>query len=102
MTRATISNRALADLKDIVNYSVVTWGENQAFSYREELGAVIDRLGDFPERGRRQPKLGQNIHRLVHESHVLIYQRVSDNEVVVLRVVHGNRRLTRRLLAEPD
>lgn len=97
--RVTISEQARANLRSIYAHSYAQWGEEQATRYDDALDAAIDRIGDHPNIGKRLPHLGPSVHRLVCQSHVIVYERVSDDEIEILRIVHGNRRLTKRLLA---
>ena len=100
--KVTVSGNADADLLLILTKSIESWGANRAVEYRLGLNASIAMLGDHPEIGKRLPNLGSNVRRQVYESHIIVYENTSDGQVLILRVVHGSRRLTKRLLSGPD
>jgi toxin ParE1/3/4 len=51
-------------------------------------------LSQFPERGAPREELGARIRMLV-EGHYLVFYRVDEDAVRVVRVLHGSRDLTR-------
>lgn len=66
--------------------------------------ALVDRLVDsvlilieHPRAGEARPELGRDVRRVVEAPYLLFY-RVTDDEVEVIRVLHGARRITRRMM----
>jgi toxin ParE1/3/4 len=55
------------------------------------------RLVDYPNLGRARPELGPDIRTLLVEQHLVLYS-VTDDEVLVLRVLHERRDLTDDML----
>jgi toxin ParE1/3/4 len=89
-----LSRRARTDLRDIQGYSLANWGEQLWAEYEEALAQALAVIMEYPESGRRRPELGEGLRSYPVREHI-IYYRVSDEAVLVLRVQH-NRRDPRR------
>jgi toxin ParE1/3/4 len=97
VTRIIVSPEAQADFIDIVSYLEKRGGRLVALRYAERLAELYDQLALFPETGAARPKLGANIRiRIVHPF-VVIYRYTAD-QVDILRIVRGSRRITRKMI----
>ena len=99
-----LSQDAEDDLIDILAYSIANWGEARANAYKASLFKVFRELADFPALGRRRDEFGPGTRSLVSGRHVIVY-RVTDDEIIVARIVHVRRgldRLMRRRASDPD
>jgi toxin ParE1/3/4 len=98
MTRIVISPRADADVDDIVNYLARRGGISVVQRYLEAFDAVYARLEQFPGSGPSRSRLGPLSRVAVVSPYVIIYDwgRAADT-VIVLRVVRGSRKITRKL-----
>jgi toxin ParE1/3/4 len=81
------SNRALADLDSIVDYTIRTWGEVQAARYLAQLETASQQLTESPALGRRCENVRPGLWRIEVASHVLFFRRV-DDDVLVCRILH--------------
>lgn len=70
----------------------------------DSAGPLVDRLiervrllPDRPEAGARLPPLGPGIRRLTEAPYLILY-RVAGEEVQIVRILHGARRITRAAL----
>ncbi|MBL6653317.1 MAG: type II toxin-antitoxin system RelE/ParE family toxin [Reyranella sp.] len=68
-----------------------------AVAYFERFSATFDRIATFPDSGAPRPRLGSTVRLAVVHPYVVIYRRSHDG-VEVMRVLHGRRNITRRLL----
>jgi toxin ParE1/3/4 len=67
--------------------------------YRALFRRLYERLTDFPKSGAPRPKLGPDIRIGIVSPYIVIYRYdEADNSVVILRIVHGRRRITGKLL----
>ena len=82
-----LSPDANLDLVDILLHGLSTWGGRQAATYEAEIDRALERIGAFPELGRRREDLGPGYRAHRVRQHVLIY-RIEDAAVIVLRIVH--------------
>jgi toxin ParE1/3/4 len=92
--RLELTHRSRADLRDILTYSISTWGNEIAENYRAKLVKSMGRIAEYPEIGSEHPELGPNIRTYPIGEHVVIYTN-RPNSVSVLRVVHIRRNLSR-------
>lgn len=95
-----LSRRARNDFRDVEVYTLERWGEQQWAEYEEALAQAFDTIEEYPDLGRQRPELGTNLRSYVVREHV-IYYRVSDTSVLVLRIRHGRTDPRRTLRNAP-
>jgi len=67
---------------------------------RASLEALYDRLAVHPDSGAPRPAYGQHVRIGLVWPYVVVYRHVPNSDLVgVIRVVHGSRHITRKLLA---
>ncbi len=54
----------------------------------------------YPLSGNRRPKLGTRVRIAVVRPYIVIY-RTNEDDVMIMRVLHGRRKITRHTLTEP-
>jgi len=101
MARVIIAPSAAADTDSIFDDLAAKAGWRTAVKYNDLFESLYDRLGDHPGIGALRPAIGQNIRIGIVSPYIVIY-RYSEREdtVTVLRLVHGRRRITGKLLSE--
>lgn len=99
MARVTVTAPADADTANILTELAREAGFNTAAKFNFRFEKLYDRLADHPDSGPLRPKLGRHIRIALVLPYVVIYRHVEGNDTVsILRIVHGRRRVTRRLL----
>jgi toxin ParE1/3/4 len=81
------SRRAEADLLNIGDYTLRTWGKTQAARYIRELQICCQTLADNPALGRLCDDVRPGLHRLEHAKHVVFYRRERGG-ILVYRILH--------------
>jgi toxin ParE1/3/4 len=99
MARLTVSPQAELDAAEIVDLLVREAGVDVARRYRQSFDDIFARFAVFPESGAPRPRLGRHIRIGVVSPYLVIYELESDH-VMVLRIVDGRRKITRRLVRE--
>ena len=100
MIEVVVSPQARGDLLDIIRYLADIASPATAEAWDRKLWQAIDELSEFPGSGAPRPRLGSNARIRIVGPYVAIYEHVRGSGVlVVLRVVHGGRKITRKLLA---
>ena len=90
MTLVVISDAARIDLDDIWLY-IATDSPTNADRFLDRLVEVATgTLAVAPLSGREREELGEGLRSLPVESYLIFY-RVKDNAVEVLRIIHGAR-----------
>ncbi len=85
--RLVVSDRAVDDLNQIFDYL----NPLNPAAARNQLAAISDKFGQiarFPFIGRERPAFGSEIRSSVSGSKVIFY-RVGEDRIVILRVVDG-------------
>jgi toxin ParE1/3/4 len=88
MTGYLLTPAAQADLGQIWDYSVRTWGEAQAERYVLSIRDACQALADGSKQGRSIDDIRPGYRKLAVASHLLFY-RVTDNGLIdVVRILH--------------
>jgi toxin ParE1/3/4 len=99
MARIVITPLAGIDTRGILLDLAGLAGRATAAKYAGLFEQLFDRLEDHPASGAPRPALGPQIRFGIVPPYIVIYQHAEvDDTVTVLRVVHGRRRITGRLL----
>ncbi len=88
-----ITPNARADLDELWN-SIAQHNIDHAEKFMQRLNYRILSLAQFPETGTPRPEIYEGL-RLLVEGNYLVLHLVCDGIVIILRVVHGARDLTR-------
>ena len=97
MTRVVVSAQANDDLAEILQHLTAEAGPRVALDYRERFRAFYRLLSNHPDIGPPRPGLGRAIRIGVVDPYLAIYRR-DRSAVIVLRIVHGRRRITGSML----
>lgn len=99
MASISISERARLDMDEIIDYSGLAAGPKVAEDDARRFDADIDMIVEFSGIGAPRPRYGRGI-RMIAERPYLIFYEAAGHNVLVLRVLDGRRRITRKLLRE--
>ena len=101
MARIIVTESASVDEAAILNDLNTKAGLQTVVKFRTLFRNLYDRLGDHPDIGAPRPAFGQNIRIGIVSPYIIIYRHsAEDDTVTMLRIVHGRRRITGKLLAE--
>ena len=89
------SRAAKADLAKIWRYSVATWGAVQANSYARKLQAAGSEVSTGRRIGRKS-SAQDGIFKIRCGSH-MIYYRMTEDEVEIIRILHGKQDVERHI-----
>jgi plasmid stabilization system protein ParE len=99
MTNLVVSEDADADLGEILAYLEREAGPRVAESYGRKIGECLARLVEFPGIGTRRPALGTDTRIGIVRPCILIYDYAAATDTLtLLRIVHGKRNITARLI----
>jgi toxin ParE1/3/4 len=88
MSSYSLSPEAKKDLLDIHAYTQNKWGRQQAQKYIDALEKRCDELAQSPHLGRERPEIKPDYRSIADGKHVIFY-RVGDSGIEILRVLHG-------------
>ena len=96
MPRSRLSSRAESDLSEIADYTIETFGIEQARCYMDGLEACFQTLADKSLDGHSADGLAPRLRRFRHQSHMVFY--IPDEEgVFIVRVLHQSMDFQRHL-----
>ena len=90
-----LSGLARADLEDIRDYTIRTWGRDQWLVYYRQLVTAFDRIGADPDTGRDRSLFVPDIRSVNGRRHVIFFKQLdaADGAPVILRIVHQRRNI---------
>jgi toxin ParE1/3/4 len=95
-----LSRLARLDPFEIADYTLETWGEEQAYRYLDDLDACLKRLAESPGTGRPCDHLRPGYRRLEHEKHVIFY-RTETEDIFIVGILHERMMPRPYLLDDP-
>ncbi len=99
MARVIVTASADADTASILADLASGGGYVLASKFNRRLEALYDRLADHPDSCQTRPKLGPHIRVGVVFPYLVVYRHVVGDDIVsIIRVIHGRRQITRKLL----
>lgn len=99
LNRYVLSIEADADLEEIFDYTNLHFGEKQAVAYLMDLEAVFNQLILEPEIGRKRKEIKEGLFSITQQKHVIFY-RILEDCIRVVRVLHGRKDLPRNFKNE--
>lgn len=95
MIRLRTSPRAEEDLRDIGDF-IAQDNIDAAISFVERLRRRCNELVPFPAVGRKRDEVRGGYRSVTEGEYVILYQVVED-ELVIVRIIHGKRDLGKAL-----
>lgn len=87
MSRYQLGPKGTTDLAEIFDYTVDTWGEQQAERYIDELARCFQLLADSPGLGRACDLISPGIRRYEQGKHVIFF-KPERSGIIVSRILH--------------
>ncbi len=87
MAELRLRAAADADLVDILDYSIATFGHRVALEYAGSFETAFDLLRRHPEAGQLRSDIESPIHCLHHRRHRIFYDLEGDT-IWVVRILH--------------
>ena len=82
-----LTDEAARDVEEIIEYSVINIGADQAQHYFEALKECIELLADNPRIGHTAEDILPDYLRFPFESHVIFY-KIFSSSILVVRILH--------------
>ncbi len=93
------ARRAELDILEIGLVLEAERGAVFAVNYLRGMRERIESLSEMPRQTRERKELGHGHDALILTPYIVFYQ-VADNTVLVKRVLHGSRKITKRMFGE--
>jgi len=96
MAEYRLASRAEADLAKIADYTIETFGIEQARRYRDAFETCFGNLAKNPHLGRSAERLAPGLRRWEHGSHLVFYVE-DERGVTIVRILHARMDAPRHL-----
>jgi toxin ParE1/3/4 len=101
MARVIVTSSADADVHAIQVDLAKAAGIHIAANYTALFENLYDQLAAYPDCGAPRPGLGKDIRIGIVLPYIIIYRHhEADDIVTVLRIVHGHRNITAKLISD--
>lgn len=97
MAKYHLSNKAVDDLTEIWNYTFDQWSEKQADKYYLLLLDSCQEIAENPENGKKYDIVRDGLFGCRSNLHIIFYNILSNNEIEVIRILHGRMDLKAKL-----
>jgi len=97
MFHFTLSNMAVADLKEIGRYTQKHWGREQRNTYLAMLDARFRQLAVDPLTGKECSDIRNGYRKHSAGSHIIFYRQTSNDTIEIVRVLHKRMDIEQRL-----
>lgn len=88
MAKYRLSNKAVADLAQIWNYTFDKWSENQADKYYQILLDNCNEVALNPDLGKTYFIIIENLLGFRAGRHIIFYQKIKETEIEIIRILH--------------
>jgi toxin ParE1/3/4 len=85
-----LTSRAESDLTEIADYTIETFGIEQARRYRDALESCFQMIADNPKLGRSADRFAPKLRCYDHQSHVVFYM-IEAQRALIVRILHESR-----------
>jgi toxin ParE1/3/4 len=92
--RIELSQQAKEDFRDILSYTLTTWGESQLAKYRASINEALHVILQNPFAGRPSVKPPLNVLAVEHHR---IFYRTTNDTIYVVRILHERMDMSRHL-----
>lgn len=90
--RLELTEPAQEDYRDLLSFTLQTWGEEQLAKYKRKINDALQTITD-------NPRIGHKRHGLMiyHAGRHKIYYRIETTTIYVLRILHDRMDAVRHL-----
>ena len=86
--RFDLTRSAQSDLKAIARFTQERWGVRQRNAYLKEMDRVFRSLARNPSIGRACDEIREGYRKFPHGGHVIYYKHLSEDELLIVRILH--------------
>ena len=98
MAKYKLTNKAVADLNGIWEYTLENWSENQADKYYNMLLDSCQDIANNPALGKNDKGIRPELFGLKANRHVIFYRKSEANLIEITRRLHERMDLKKRIV----
>lgn len=85
MAQYFLTRKAINDLAEIWNYTLITWSEEQADKYYKLLIEEFKSISENPHLGKQYPHVAPNLFASIFKMHLIFYRKISPGKIEITR-----------------
>ena len=97
MAKYELTNKAVADLNGIWEYTLENWSENQADRYYDMILDICQDIANNPELGKKYDGITSNLLGLKANRHIIFYRKSKIHSIEIIRILHERMDLKKRI-----
>ena len=97
MANYKFTNKAVFDLTQIWNYTLMKWSEDQADRYYYMLIENCKEVARNPDLGKNYSGVKENLLGFKAGRHIIFYRWIEDDEIEITRILHEQMDIENRL-----
>ncbi|PTX61144.1 toxin ParE1/3/4 [Kordia periserrulae] len=97
MTNIIFRQKAVDDLSEIWNYTLLNWSENQADQYYKLIQAACVEISKNPSIGKSYENIHNKLLGFKTGKHIIFYRQSSKNSIEIVRILHERMDLENRI-----
>lgn len=97
MAKYKLTNKAVADLNEIWEYTLENWSENQADKYYDMLIDFCQKTANNPALGKNYDSITPNLFGLKANRHIIFYRKLNATSIEISRILHERMDLKNRI-----
>jgi toxin ParE1/3/4 len=97
MAEYKLTNKAVADLNGIWEYTLENWSESQADRYYDMLLDICQDIANNPELGKNYGGITPDLFGLKANRHVIFYRKSIMDSIEIIRILHEKMDLKNRI-----
>lgn len=98
MAEYKLTNKAVADLSKIWDYTFEVWSEKQADKYYDVLISNFQNIAENPDLGKNYERISKQLFGMKTNRHIIFYRTESENYVEITRILHERMDLKKRIM----
>ena len=97
MAEYKLTNKAVADLSKIWEYTFEVWSEKQADKYYDGLISNCEEIAENTELGKNYEGISKQLLGMKTHRHIIFYRTLEKNYVEITRILHERMDLKKRI-----
>jgi toxin ParE1/3/4 len=97
MPNYKLTNKAVADLSKIWEYTFEAWSEKQADKYYDGLISNCEEIAENPDLGKNYKGISKQLLGIKSNRHIIFYRTLNKDYVEITRILHERMDLKKRI-----
>ena len=97
MAKYKLTNKAVADLSKIWEYTYEVWSEKQADKYYDGLISNCEEIAENLDLGKNYKGISKQLLGMKANRHIIFYRTLDNNYVEITRILHEKMDLKKRI-----